>query len=69
MTMTGLFLCDLDMAGSHQLRHPNGRFSPVEAFQDASWRPSRMLCCPLWLPRDQLLMLGGLGALACKTGL
>lgn len=34
VTMTGFFLCDLDMAGSHQLRSPNGRF-PVEAFQDA----------------------------------
>ncbi|RLV95329.1 hypothetical protein DV515_00012898 [Chloebia gouldiae] len=37
--MTCLFLCDLDMAGSHQLRSPNGRFLPVEAFQDALLSP------------------------------
>lgn len=57
------------MAGSHQLRSSNGMFLPVEAFQDAPWRLSRMLSCPLWFPRDQLLMLGWLGALACKIGL
>lgn len=39
VTMTGLFLCDLDVADSHQLRSPNGRFPPVEAFQDALLSP------------------------------
>lgn len=43
--------------GDSPLLRPSG--CPMEALQD--------LCCPLWLPGDQLT-LGGLGALACKLG-
>lgn len=51
VTITCLFLCDLDMAGSHQPKSPNVMLLPMEAFQDAP--------VSLWLCRDQLLGWAG----------
>jgi len=39
VTITYLFLCDLDVASSHQLKSPNVRFLPVEGFRDAPGSP------------------------------
>lgn len=51
VTITCLFLYDLDMASSHQLKSPNVMLLPIEAFQGAP--------VSLWLCKDQLLGWAG----------
>lgn len=53
VTITCLFLCDLDMASSHQLKSPNVMLLPTEAFQDASvslWCRDQQLGWAGWAP-------------------